>query len=396
MNNFNIINSFNHIEKIINRLQIFVNEECDKNIKEMTLEDIEGLKEGYTQLLWIEENINESLKKIKKTKIKYDKKINNIVHKLEYVKVNSEECKHYPIYNIFLPNTDIYYKLCHLNETHSNINNLQNQIEQPNNNLFNSINKLTWGDEQEYVSVIHDIVSLKINGYPDGIENLEPIKNIMNNTFRHCVGIIAVDDINKKMSKITPQLINIDENIIGEYMYTCGGVDIKIPVINSLDNIPKCMYYYYGDENSRESEFSNKYERGIYMKISDKVIVKIPFIDVIPDNIEFSKKKISKCHNGKECSYWKCMYAHNGVPYNKIGYKNRCPSNPGFSNKDTLNSDIKKVAYEDIRMCLMYSMSDLFSIFAWCQKYEDKIDKDIIITNLEICDDYENPFKLTI
>jgi len=202
--------------------------------------------------------------------------------------------------------------------------------------------------------------------------------------------------MNKKMNnKICKKkdLVNIQECkntspiIIGEYSYNCLGFNMLLPVIKSLNDIPQNMYYYYGDKKNK---------RGIYCRISSDVIIKIPMVETIPENIENSRQMIVKCNRGDKCTFWNCTYAHPGVPYNKIGYIRRCPSCPSFSNYESLKTDIKFINYEDIRICIMYSITDLFAVNVWCQDQNKQHDSDkkekMIWNNLDICGTYKNPY----
>lgn len=349
MEELNLISCTKHMKKIIHNLNVFVDKECN-SIYNMPLQNVEGLKDGYMQILWMENEYNKMLKEIKNIKEKYNNLIESIMTEINYTIIRSENDKRE---SLRLPGLDLYYQLHNFNNT--------------------------WGEEQEYADNIYDIISMKLESYPMN-QGEKIIKKIINNPYSTGVGKSKNELLNKE--KVTVD--NIQKNhIIGEYKYNIGDTNITLPIIDSLVNIPPCMYYY-SNENG---------VGGVFMKIAHNIIVEVPMVDVIPEDMDFSRDKTLKCRNGDKCNYFSCVFAHNGVQYNKVGYKNRCPSNPGFSNKDTLKTDIRYVSYNDIRMCLLYNTTDLLSIIAWCQHQRYSNDENIIITNLDICGDYKDPFS---
>lgn len=367
MDELNLLTCTTHIKKIVNRLEYYVKNECHSNVCDMTVEELEGLKEGYAQVVWIEEMYNSLLNNLQQVKKKYETIIDPVLNKIEYtLQPNTIDTRSLITdCSLKLPGFDVYYKLWNIDGS--------------------------WGEEQERMDNVSDLISLRLNGYPKNINNVNLLKIILSNPFRYCVGTLDTKDIpvsrdkDKKIQQTdNNEKFDLNKNILGEYNYECGGSVTILPVINSPKNIPLSMYYYYGDNNGNK--------RGIYIKITHNVVIKIPMIDVIPEDMENSRLMTVKCNNRPDCSYWKCTYAHNGVPYNKIGYKNRCPSNPGFSNKDTLKADIENVDYDSLRMCLLNSLSDLFSISVWCQEKKNDKKKEIIISDLELCGDYPDPF----
>lgn len=349
MDELNLITCVNYTNKMIDNLTNFISQEC-KSIHNMPLQNIEGLKEGYAQILWMENEYNKIINRIKQTKNKYNKLTDSIMNEIDYTVVQSVNTERN---SLRLPGLDLYYQL----------------------HKFNN----TWGEEQEYADNVYDIVSMKLEGYPID-QDSKILKKIINNPYHTCVGTTSME---QKEKTITTQFQQQQNSIIGEYKYNCGDAHINLPIINSLNNIPPCMYYYSDEKGIN----------GVFMKIAPNIIVEVSMVDVIPEDMDFSRDKTLKCRNGERCNYLSCVFAHNGVPYNKVGYKNRCPSNPGFSNRDTLKNDIRRVSYDDIRMCLLYNTTDLLSIIAWCQYQRYPTDETIIISNLDICEDYKDPFS---
>ncbi len=423
MNDLNLIMCMQHVSKVVGRIETFVDDECATDKNSITIEDLEGLNEGYTQLIYIENQYKNIISKIQKIKCKYDRIVDPIMNDLSYAVVDHGKEGH---------NKEGRGKEGHNKERHNKERHSKEEIDFPALDIYYKLcNSRKWGDEEDYISAVSKLVALKDpfgkrvpkkedkdpfrkrvpkkeeaqwkkiiqtvqdeaqTRFDESLKKSEKdppsekksIEKILFNSYRFGVGTIDFKDIrDEKDDDKKPKQVNVD-NILGEYNYQCGNADIKLPVINSLQNIPQCMYYYYGDgdENSR----------GIYFKIATDIVVRVPMVNVIPEGLEHSRRQTLKCRNAKDCNYWPCIYNHIDVPYNKVGYKNRCPGNPGFSNEETLGSDIRYTTYDDIRMCLLYSMSDVFSIMAWCQSQKRNANRKIVISDLEICGEYDNPF----
>jgi len=379
MSDLNLISCVNYMKKIVFRLEDFIDKECsDFSSGTTTLEDIEGIKEGYAQLVWVEDIFKKLFEKINYVKGKYKNKLKPIISNIKYTVTQEFEIinKDYnAIDSLKLPLFDIF---------HNDIDILS----------FN-----TWADAHKYYNVVDEIVSIHELGWPGGSNNVLPLRKILFNSYRNCVGTSSIDKYNSKHESLIEETEAKNKStsmseIVGEYSYNCSGFKMLLPIIKSLDNMPQNMYYYIGDKKNK---------KGIYSRISKNVIVKVPMVETVSEGAENSRQMIIKCNRWDKCTFWNCTYAHPGVPYNKIGYIRRCPSCPNFSNFDTLKIDIKIVEYEDIRIDLMYSMSDLFAIRGWCQ-YQNDLEQNsnvsneknsgkiMIWDNLEVCGDYKNPF----
>lgn len=388
MDNLSLITCITHMNKIISRLDDYVVKECSQidplvnGVGNITLDDIKGLKEGNTQLIWVKEVFDKLFKNITNVQLKYEKKLVPIMANLQY-NVTDELInmnKKFIGNNSFkLPEFEIFYD-------HSD--------ESSNIPTFGS-----WKDDQEYYNNLDEIASVRELGYPGGINNISPLKEMLLNSYRQCVGTPEITDKDESQnleSKFSEGIHNssssVTNHVVAEYMYNCEGLKMILPVIDSLKNIPCNMYYYYGDKKNK---------RGVYTRISDRLVIKVPMMDTVPENTDNSREMIVKCNKGSECKYWNCTYTHPGVPYKKIGHKLRCPSCPGFSNISSLKMDIKDVDYESIRLCIMYAITDLYCVHAWCQDQDNIQDQEeikpnekncIIIHDLEICGEYKNPF----
>jgi hypothetical protein len=293
---------------------------------------------------------------------------------------------------------------------HDFIKNLSNDIDEITieelSSVKNNYTHLLW-ISQECTNIVNYIEKIKIKYVKIATPLVSDIENI-SNKYNNWSEIIKRDNITNKLSEllITNQCeINSDQfedladtkqcqiessadflliknKNIRNYKYIYAGKEIIIPSVFNLDDIPPSIYYYYGDDI---------HAKGIYTRINVNTIVEIPiFVDVISESIEMKHFTI-KCTEGVNCKKWKCSFQHPGGEYKKIGHKVRCPSRPRFSNIDTFESDVNAISYEDIRLCLMYSLTDIFSSMVWCQRFDT--DQTVILNDIQICDDYKDPFK---
>lgn len=375
MDGLNLIACVNHMKKIVFRLNDFVEEECsDFSSETATIEDVKGLKEGLAQLIWVEEIYIKLFEKFRDVKSKYNKKLEPIVSNLQYT---------------------VTHELKTMNKDYD----ASSSLKLPEFNIFNSDIDLfsfnTWAEDQECYTDVGEIASINELGWPGGVDNILPLKKILFNAYRDCVGTpkIEFEPVIESEDETYEKVLDTQGEapiIIGEYSYNCSGFKMLLPIIKSLDDIPQNMYYYRGDKKNK---------RGVYSRISDRIVIKIPMVETIRENADNSRQMIVKCNKGKDCTFWNCTYAHPGVPYNKIGYVRRAFSCPGFSNIDTLKTDIKIITYEDIRICLMYATTDMFAVRGWCQDQEQQninpndssSGKLVVWDNLDICGTYTDP-----
>lgn len=166
------------------------------------------------------------------------------------------------------------------------------------------------------------------------------------------------------------------------------GFNISIPIINKLNEMPSSMYWYAGDK---------KNPPGIYTCLSRKFYVQIPLPNVIDGTKDFNRTRSIKCkfNTEAECLVVRqdlankygsdvrdCKFAHVGDTYLKIGMSFRCPSIPRFGNHMFLNDDLENLPDYDIKMMLMYSLSDMLLGSLWFQKQKNN---GIILTDMDIC-----------
>lgn len=166
-------------------------------------------------------------------------------------------------------------------------------------------------------------------------------------------------------------------------------INWTIPIINNLNDIPPSIYWFDGNK---------KNPKGVYACISKDFYVQIPLPNVIDSTKDFNRICSVKCKYGThdECLQIRkeladrynskirpCNFAHQGDKYSKIGTTFRCPSNPRFGNLPCLKNDISTLQDTDMKMMLMYSLSDMLLSSMWFQN--NNINK-LILTDIDICE----------
>lgn len=202
----------------------------------------------------------------------------------------------------------------------------------------------------------------------------------------------------KSLEKMKNKIWNFDRTMhfknktINNYRNIDLGFGFKVPVVSSLDHIPECMYYC-----------SNGDKSGIYICLTKGTYVRVPLPDVtiaaLPEKVQrckylstddcqrrsgssgSSENDVSNLLN-KLRMKTKCNKVHSGGTYIKTKFPGRCDELPEFGNKNTLRNDWGKVPLQDIKMMLMYSLSDMFLAACWFQKSELKITMEDIDKNV--------------
>jgi hypothetical protein len=204
------------------------------------------------------------------------------------------------------------------------------------------------------------------------------------------------ESVLKNISQIVKIPKNLDEykhepimykdisNIYGKDL----GFNCKIPIINKLNEMPSALYWYGGDQ---------KNPKGIYTCLSRKFYVQVPFPNVIDGTKDFNRSCSIKCkyNTVEECLKVRddlankynsdvrdCNFAHFGDKYIKIGTTFRCPNIPRFGNHHFLKDDLKNLPDYDIKMLLMYSLSDILLGSLWFQNQKDT---SMVLTNIDTC-----------
>lgn len=165
--------------------------------------------------------------------------------------------------------------------------------------------------------------------------------------------------------------------------------ELNIRMVSRLDNLPPAFGWYSGDK---------KHKEGVYIRLPENMFIRIPFPDTIDGTQQNSRIRTVKCkyetheqcmENRKfladryETNIRDCFFAHKNDKYTKVGTNFRCPSKPRFGNHKTLNWDIENIKSNDIKIILMYALSDLFTCLIW-NDYHHSNDR-IIFSDIEIC-----------
>lgn len=162
---------------------------------------------------------------------------------------------------------------------------------------------------------------------------------------------------------------------------------VKFPITPALEMIKPAIQWYIGD---------TKHKEGLYMCLTDGCYIEVPFPDIIDGtknnnragSIKCKHTDIDKCLANRELlasrynsEIRNCNFAHHGDKYIKIGSSFRCPELPHFGNHKTLKSDMDIINDSDIRLILMYSISDILLSNIW---WQSKKKRDETIHNLDI------------
>ena len=144
---------------------------------------------------------------------------------------------------------------------------------------------------------------------------------------------------------------------------------MNIHVIDDISNIPPALFYH-------------KQTNGIYIRLHNNNVFKIPFPSVVDSRKDYSRNQSIRCkyktrdecdaQRSKMASIYnsnirECNFAHKGEKIVKIGHQSRCPSAPSYGNTETLLSDIRLLTDGDAKSLLLYGLSDIFMASLWLE-----------------------------
>jgi len=318
---------------LVNNSSEFINNE-----KLKSLDGLKTVRTNYCQLLWLKSIIEDMGSQVDEAIDKYTTNIEPIIKNVsKLTKVDEDYSNLYDMW-------DLRY--------HSSINPPEET-------------KHSWADMSEYEDICKHIKALSCDGYPDN-NNIRPIKELKSETADR-----AESKFSFTANKSTPSTYEY-------YIFETNGVRINLPIVEHLDEIPSCFYYYEGDR---------KHPSGVYISPFPGVIMQVPAVSVVPYSMENANFCSMKCKEKSNCKNIRCTYAHPGTDYIKVGCVSRCPRAHGFGDKDSLAEDLKLVTIEDIRIVSMYGLNDLFSASLW---FSSKITApgQRVLNDLEVCDNY--------
>lgn len=339
----NLITCMKFFKSVLNNATEFVNSNDLKS-----LDNINTARSNYCQLQWMKAIVSDMSERINDAIDTYDKKIEPII---QDVTETIDEINDRTLYDMW----DLNY---------------HDELE--DDKIPDQIKK-SWADRTEYEDVRKHLKAMKTSGYPN-INNIRPIKELKSPTTE-----VVEDKFSEENNVSIMQNPKLSDKPRTYYhQFEISGAYINLPVVDDLDDINPCFYYYDGDK---------KHQAGVYTSPFLGVIMQVPFVNVVPYSMENSNYYSMKCTAGKNCKNWKCTYAHPGTDYIKIGCVSRCPRSHSFGNKETIGDDLKSVTIEDVRIVSMYGINDLFSVALWFAK---KINGPglRILHDLEVCDNY--------
>ncbi len=147
-----------------------------------------------------------------------------------------------------------------------------------------------------------------------------------------------------------------------------GDVDIILPVVTSVDDIPLCMYYYEtpnGDTN-------------IWVRVTDKIVIEIPemksskminingrFVETNTANTKICDKPNCKLNVGYHCGP---EYAHENDSIRKTFNPNKVPIKAStLSQAETLGADLWAVSSREMKKFTAYTITDFITVIIWLQ-----------------------------
>lgn len=337
MNNsrsINLITCMKFFKTLINNDTEFINKD-----KLKSLEGLKTARSNYCHLLWLKSIIEDMKSHVDEAIDKYNTNIEPLINNIS--QVTNED------------NESLYYGMWNLN--YQNYNDLPVET------------KHSWADMTEYNDALLHIKALNKEGYPDN-NNIRPIKELKSSTS---------DDTENKFLLVHD---NTEKKVFDYYKYEINKTNINLPIIENLDEIPPCFYYYEGDKY---------HQSGVYMSPYNGVVLQVPRVSVMPYSMENANYGSMKCKEKSNCKNIRCTYAHPGTDYIKVGCIPRCPHAHSFGDKDSITDDLKLINIEDVRIVSMYGLNDLFSATLW---FANKINKPghRVLTDLELCDNYTN------
>jgi hypothetical protein len=186
-----------------------------------------------------------------------------------------------------------------------------------------------------------------------------------------------LDDVNTVQQIVKPLL---EMKKIETHQTPIGNDSCRFPTVSNLSDIPSIIYYFAGN---------NKYPEGLYCRLTDEVVVEIPKVRVIADNVDTSRCFTMQCLYDieKKCSSEKCTFIHDNQDYTKIGLIARCPNCPSYGNPSTLKTDVQRVKFSDIKRVLSYGLNDLISAVYYFDK--NKKHHQYVISDVNKCTNHK-------
>ncbi len=168
------------------------------------------------------------------------------------------------------------------------------------------------------------------------------------------------------------------------------GYYLRINQVTDLSAIPPALYYY-------KSQPDKSQPSGIYMRLPNNNLVRVPFPEVVDSKKEYDRKHSIRCkyQSKDECDTQRqkmakmysspvrvCNFAHNGDRLVKIGYPARCPAIPNFGHPQTMSQDIRYISLDDTKNMLLYGLSDILAAAIWFD-YSNVSSMECV--NLDVC-----------
>jgi hypothetical protein len=218
-------------------------------------------------------------------------------------------------------------------------------------NLVNDFDIFQEEEYKDYHSISDGIIETRINRFENRSNSINSDCN--SETYKQDKKKIQ----EKKIPKSNNKQINKQPYKTLTYLHSIN-YSLKIQNIDNINDIPESIYYFKGNE---------KFPAGLYIKLLDGNLCRIPFPKIIDSKKDFNRKNTIKCkyETIDECIYQKkswnkiCNFGHKGEEIIKIGYPARCPNFPSFGNPNSIKNDIVNIEKSDIENLLLYGLNDI-------------------------------------
>lgn len=138
----------------------------------------------------------------------------------------------------------------------------------------------------------------------------------------------------------------------------------------SLSTIKKEIIYTFSNNISSSFQINNN-NNCIYYDTNKKSLF-VNFIhnnkiEVCLQNINLDKKKTIDCkYKTKDhCKNQNCLFVHVGETYNRVPFYNKTSKHQTFGSTNSLNEDLLRINYEDIKKIIFNNFSSILLIYLW-------------------------------
>ena len=256
-------------------------------------------------------------------------------------------------------------------------------------------------DLESYLSIM---TKLKEECTAKLVEEDFTLENVQKTDMRWADYAVETDVESRAESHVESHAVShVESHAETQHNTTLNNIDgakcsFTIPVVEKLEELKPALAWFAGDSSNKE---------GIYTAIAPNLFVQVPFpnvkditratitqsaTNIKKGSIKCRYETIEKCEKIRKntcqqrgIEYHDCDYAHIGDKYVKIGYGFRCPNVPSFGTHASLNSDMRRITDRDIKIILMYALSDVLLSSMWWQSIGDNGGPKTVLNDIDVC-----------